>query len=229
MPICQRYLAQGAYGFFGSSTIAYGPEDSNGAADLITQYFLLAILEGASLGRAALMARQRFVAEVAELDPVDLKTLAQFNLLGDPSVHPAKVGNAAARLPKNADRGHIERVGRRDRRVKMRVAGRFLQETKATAARQETAVRKSPSVRAALSNIAQRAGIGGKREFVAYKVDRPAAAGIRDTKAAPAATRYYVALSTPRGRRSETLNLGVAALAKEVNGRIVGFRIYTQR
>jgi hypothetical protein len=58
MPICQRYLAQGAYGYFGASTIAYGPPKGNGAADLITQFFLLAVLEGASLGRAALMARQ---------------------------------------------------------------------------------------------------------------------------------------------------------------------------
>src|SRR4029453_14340311 len=82
LPICQRYLIQGAYGYFGSSTIAYGPEEGNGAADLITQYFLLAILDGASLGRAALQARQQFVQQTGELDPVDLKTLGQFNLLG---------------------------------------------------------------------------------------------------------------------------------------------------
>lgn len=228
MPICQCYLAEGAYGFFGSSTIAYGPADGNGAADLITQYFLLAILEGASLGRAALKARQRFVEEVAELDPVDLKTLAQFSLLGDPSVHPARV-ETSTDMPKNADREHVDRLGRRDRRVKLRVNGRFLQETKPTAARVEKAVRKSASVRAALSNIARRAGIGGKHEFVAYKVNRPVAARVRDSKAAPAATRYYVALGTPPGRSRESLNLGVAALAKEVKGRIVGFRIYTQR
>ena len=94
LPICQRYLMQGAYGYFGSSTIAYGPAEGNGAADLITQYFLLAVLEGASLGRAALVARQRFVQQTAELDPVDLKTLGQFNLLGDPSIHPARLTNA---------------------------------------------------------------------------------------------------------------------------------------
>ena len=82
-------LFEGAYGYFGSSTIAYGPAEGNGAADLITQYFLLAMLDGASLGRAALLARQRFVQQTAELDPMDLKTLGQFNLLGDPSVHPA--------------------------------------------------------------------------------------------------------------------------------------------
>lgn len=228
MPICQRYLEQGAYGYFGSSTIAYGPADTNGAADLITRFFLLAVLEGASLGRAALMARQRFVEEVGELDPVDLKTLAQFSLLGDPSVQPAWVP-AASDTPKHADSEEIERLKRRDRRAKLRVQGRYLQQTKPTAARREKAVRKSARVRTALTNIARRAGMGGKSEFVAYGVQRPAASRVRDTKAAPVATRYYVALSTPKGRRSETLNLGVAAIAKEVQGRIVGYRIYTQR
>ena len=61
LPICQRYLIQGAYGYFGSSTIAYGPADGNGAADLITQYFLVAVLDGASIGRAALTARQQYI------------------------------------------------------------------------------------------------------------------------------------------------------------------------
>ncbi len=35
IPICQSYLMQGAYAFWGSSTIAYGLEVGTGAADLI--------------------------------------------------------------------------------------------------------------------------------------------------------------------------------------------------
>ena len=230
IPICQRYLEQGAYGYFGSTTIAYGPADGNGAADLITQYFLLAVLEGGSVGRAALVARQRFVAEVGELDPVDLKTLAQFNLLGDPSVVPARVA-AATDVPKSADRDTLRRLQRRERRAKLRVQGRYLQDTKPTAARKETGVRKSASVRAALSNIARLAGIGSKKEFVAYSVKRPVPGRVRDTKAAPAATRYYLAIGTPKGRGhgGDELHGGVVAVAKEVQGRIVGYRIYTQR
>ena len=85
--ICSTYLADGAYGFFGSTTIAYGPSAGNGQADLICQFFLNAVFEGASLGRAALEARLRFAALYTHLDPVDLKTLAQFCLLGDPSIH----------------------------------------------------------------------------------------------------------------------------------------------
>ncbi|MBE0625488.1 MAG: hypothetical protein IH606_11805 [Burkholderiales bacterium] len=84
--ICSTYLADGAYGFFGSTTIAYGPSEGNGQADLICQFFLDSVLNGASLGRATLEARQRFVALYTHLDPTDLKTLTQFYLLGDPSI-----------------------------------------------------------------------------------------------------------------------------------------------
>jgi hypothetical protein len=86
--ICSTYLADGAYGFFGSTTIAYGPSEGNGQADLICQFFLDSVLDGASLGRAALEARHRFAALYTHLDPTDLKTLAQFYLLGDPSIQP---------------------------------------------------------------------------------------------------------------------------------------------
>jgi hypothetical protein len=85
--ICSTYLRDGAYGYFGSSTIAYGPSEGNGQADLICQYFLDEVLNGASLGEAALRARHRFAGAYTHLDPVDLKTAVQFFLLGDPSVH----------------------------------------------------------------------------------------------------------------------------------------------
>ncbi len=97
--IANQYLLNGALAFMGSSTIAYGPVDSQGLADLITQYFVKAIVDGASTGRAMLEARQKFLAESGpSLDPYELKTMAQFNLLGDPSVLPvsAPVATRAA-------------------------------------------------------------------------------------------------------------------------------------
>jgi hypothetical protein len=93
--ICSTYLRDGAYGYFGSSTIAYGPSEGNGQADLICQYFLNEVLEGASLGDAALRARHRFAQAYTHLDPVDLKTLVQFHLLGDPSIHAVSYGSHA--------------------------------------------------------------------------------------------------------------------------------------
>jgi hypothetical protein len=47
------------------------------------------VLDGASLGRALLEARQKYIqAAPTPLGPIDLKTLGQFVLLGDPSVQP---------------------------------------------------------------------------------------------------------------------------------------------
>src|SRR5262245_59144398 len=86
--ICYAYLGGGAYGFFGSSTIAYGPSSGNGWADLLCRYFLEGVLRGASLGRAVLEARHTYLLGMSVLQPEDLKTLAQFNLLGAPSLHP---------------------------------------------------------------------------------------------------------------------------------------------
>jgi hypothetical protein len=85
--ICATYLEEGAIGFLGSTNIAYGPADSNGAADLVCRFFLEAVLGGGSLGKALLVARQRFAEAAAPLSPIDLKTIAQFYLLGDASLH----------------------------------------------------------------------------------------------------------------------------------------------
>jgi len=88
--LCNTYLGARAYGFFGSSTIAYGPASGNAQADLICQYFFEHIMAGASQGEATLMARQDFLKVLSVADPSDLKTLAQFNLMGDPSLHPVR-------------------------------------------------------------------------------------------------------------------------------------------
>lgn len=90
LSIANTYLLNNAIAFVGSSTIAYGPADSQGLADLVTQYFITSILNGASTGRAMLEARQHFLTiSGPHLDPYELKTLAQFYLLGDPSLQPA--------------------------------------------------------------------------------------------------------------------------------------------
>jgi len=89
LSMANTYLGNGAVAFLGSSTIAYGPPDGQGLADLITQYFIKEVLCGASTGRALLEARQQFLTNSGpQLDPYELKTVAQFYLLGDPSVQP---------------------------------------------------------------------------------------------------------------------------------------------
>ena len=109
--ICVTYLREGAIGFLGSTTIAYGPADTNGEADLVCRYFVEALLKGASLGRALLAARQRFIKRASPLSPVSLKTLAQFLLLGDPSL--CAIGGAVAPGTKSFDRSVARHVARR--------------------------------------------------------------------------------------------------------------------
>lgn len=88
--ICNTYLKSSVCGFCGSTNIAYGPSSGNGEADLITQYFMINALAGASVGRAMLQARQTYIAENPVMGNYDLKTIAQFLLLGDPSSQPVK-------------------------------------------------------------------------------------------------------------------------------------------
>lgn len=226
LPICQTYLAQGAYGYLGSTTIAYGPADINGSADLICQYFLLHIMGGASLGRAALMARQQYVAEVGQMDPVDLKTLAQFYLLGDPSIHPvlkAEPEKSASVLAKNADQ-----FARAERRTKMQDVAAFLEKTKPVVAK-ASASKLSADAKKSLQNLARLAGLNSTQEFDSFAVKIPAGAKGLGVKVAAAPSKYHVALGVPEVGKNDKVNRAVAVVAKELNGRIVGYRIYEQR
>jgi hypothetical protein len=225
LPISQHYLIQGAYGYFGSSTIAYGPAVGNGVADIITKEFLLSVFEGASLGRAALIARQKYIAQAGELDPIDLKTIGQFNLLGDPSIHPVKSASPTS-VPKGVAASEASRIERQGRRAKLKVQGEMLRETKPTASQKMRDVRKPPTVQKALANIAKEAGMKSA-DFMAFKVRAPKSALARATKSAPVASRYYIAVyqPVPTAPGSGPPN-SRAAVAKEVDGRIVGYRIY---
>lgn len=143
MGISQRYLGEGAWGFFGSSTIAYGPADGTEYADLLCIEFIQAVRDGASLGRAALQARQRYIEAGGTMGPVDLKTVAQFNLIGDPSIQPveAKKGGKKTQSVKNAakkGKGAAAKTAswvaaRVDRRHVLAARGRAIARTIATA------------------------------------------------------------------------------------------------
>lgn len=246
MPICQSYLAQGAAGYLGSTTIAYGPADDNGAADLICQFFLQQVFKGASLGRAALLARQQFVQQAAQMDPVDLKTLAQFILLGDPSLQPVATASAQP-VAKGVAAQQVAQFARAERRAKLQAVGQFLAEATPTASQRDPAAKPAPAVRAALANIAQQAGLPGAQAFTAFAIEGGAAAPAspgrgRAAKAAAQAAkdaqpaRYHLAVGTPADNAPAptktapaTVNRGIAVVAKEADGRIVGYRIYHQR
>ena len=167
--ICSTYLRDGAYGYLGSSTIAYGPSEGNGQADLICQYFLNEVLEGASLGEATLRARHRFAQAYTHLDPVDLKTLVQFYLLGDPAIHAVSyVSHAITRAKtfKKAFRARQNVKGTRMlRREKLARTGTNLQ--RSLGAVKRTAAAVPPDVAGILEAAAKESAIAGfgKRAF----------------------------------------------------------------
>jgi len=180
MGIANTYLQEGAYGYCGSTTVAYGPAQGNANADLICQYFLESILKGASLGRAMLEARQKYIGGWGAPAPFDYKTLAQFLLLGDPSIQPVESPPAHALYLKK-DRG-IARVAsvaetlgheRALRRARLAAAGEAV-----AANAMKTVERPTASVPDAVKNLlSERAKATGAAElkFKSFDVQRPAA------------------------------------------------------
>ncbi len=91
-PIAGTYLRRGALGFAGSTEIAWVGEKQMACADWIVSRHLRSVLDGASQGRALLEAKQDYVRSIEQRGHApgveDEKTLLEYVLLGDPSIHP---------------------------------------------------------------------------------------------------------------------------------------------
>jgi Peptidase family C25 len=226
--ICSTYLAGGAYAVIGATTIAYGEAGRNTDADLMCQYFFRRVLTGASVGRAFLEARQEFAQSAPELDPMDLKTLAQFTLLGDPSIQPvAAPAPSAIRQPKGrAAVASAARVERRGRREALALKGETIASTQAAAVRRPAA-RPAGRVRSDLMKLARAAKIM-RPKMLSFTVTRPQAFAMRRAARAGAAVRarttFHVVLGTRRTRVKTPVPPVVAIVAKAVNGRVVSTR-----
>jgi hypothetical protein len=90
---------------------------------------MILVSTGASIGRAALQARQRFVRSASPPDPSDLKTLAQFNLYGDPSITPVEVTQAEVSPTESKAVFSADRLERRDRRRQLFRQGVMIADT----------------------------------------------------------------------------------------------------
>ncbi|MFY9610245.1 MAG: hypothetical protein WAU45_16730 [Blastocatellia bacterium] len=225
--ICNAYLDGKAYGFLGSTTIAYGPEDSNGGADLICQFFVLQILAGASLGRAALEARQQFITSAPQMDPTDVKTLAQFILLGDPSIHPVSVPTAqtAMAVVKGGNLAVGDTVDRGGRRRQLQAKGMWLARNQPVACSSKSKTR-SNSVEATLRKLAAKVKIKPGRMQSFQILRGPAAQSKMAKSITPNA--FHVVLGVSPMKKPRTPQV-VAVVAKEVAGKIVSFRVLHRR
>jgi hypothetical protein len=229
LSIANTYLGSGAWGYFGSTTIAYGPADSNGAADLICQYFLKSALNGASLGRAALEARQKFAEETTELDPIDLKTLVQFILLGDPSIHPVQAKTATTKTrtltPEAGDS-----FERDERRRSLLAKGVMIQQSLAVARRSK--VQPSTQEASILARLA--AERLGSPRVLSFEIERRnprvRSALRKGHMAEKSPSAFHVVMGYPKSaaaaktRAAPGIQRVIAFVAKSVNGKIVSVR-----
>lgn len=222
--MANRYLANGAYAFFGSTTIAYGPSSGNGSADLICQYFLQRVLDGASLGRAALEARQEFIQAMSALDPADLKTLAQFNLLGDPAVHPVEAPKPALTTTRAYAKAIPEspRLERTRRRQKLVRDGIGIGAA-SSAATPSPAMRPKAAVRKALESAARESGMRDMT-VTSYKVSGrpPLPKEMKSLGTAP--TAFHVAVGQSSEKSKAPIVGTVLLIATEGERGLVGLR-----
>jgi hypothetical protein len=151
--ICISYLQNGAIGFVGSTTVAYGPARTNGLADLVCRYFVEEARAGASLGSALLSARVTFAHRSGPLSPVDLKTLAQFLLLGDPSLRAVarkKAAGSGKTTAANAMASHVKR--------RAAIAANATVVTRGAAVAESTASAGTDTIHAELAAVAKNEG-----------------------------------------------------------------------
>src|SRR5262245_2757988 len=93
-PLASTYLRKGALAFVGSTGRAWFGGPTMGFADYIVADYLNWILRRASVGRAFLESKQGYMCYYLEgggtADPLDQKTMVEYVLFGDPSIHPVR-------------------------------------------------------------------------------------------------------------------------------------------
>ncbi len=229
MGIANTYLSLGAAAVLASTTIAYGPAVGNANADILCQVFIEQLLRGASLGRALLEARLAYANQQSVVDPYDEKTLAQFVLLGDPSLHPfadsgPKQGGAKAAV--SAGVRASAHAARQQRRVRLMKAGEHLSKSCAYT----LPTHKPHQAQQSLAKQALGLGSKGFRHVRVFSVVEPTPQRKSAGKAMatmPKASHVFVA-TRRRGRaRSGTPRLE-GLLAYWVNGNTVQIRLHSK-
>ncbi|HEY8150518.1 MAG TPA: C25 family cysteine peptidase [Vicinamibacteria bacterium] len=254
--ICVHYLREGAIAFMGSTCTAYGPSTTNGDADLICRFFLEGAIAGASFGRALLEARLRFVQEGNPLNPVELKTLAQFVLLGDPSLRAtgtAPKGSPKAKSMAMARAARPHTLHRGSLTAKAATLGKGVDSVAAA-----PIGGPPPAVRAALDKAARQEGFVPVKKAQTYAVQQAPDPVFRAALAKKAFTpvRYHMMMAKPapaaptpvgatiarvrsdvraKGKsraeapRPKTVHANLLLLAREVGGKVLEVeRLYTK-
>ncbi|MBO9732255.1 MAG: hypothetical protein J7623_26675 [Chitinophaga sp.] len=219
MSMANSYLLNHALAFVGSSNIAYGPPTGQGLADLLTQYFVINVLNGASTGRALLEARQRFLHEMGPtLDPYELKTAAQFYLLGDPSWQP--VINQKDPSTTAAEQPFVNTL--QNRRDNLEARGKMLDDFIAVPHPSDDTHATDPALHTAMHQLLDEKNFSGERApkiFVNRKKNHT------DSNSMPSVKFHVFSESATVGE----IPLTKVVVVKEKNNQILGYREYVSR
>ena len=220
LSIANNYLKNNAIAFMGSSNIAYGPADSQGLADLVTQYFIKNIISGASTGRALLQARQQFLSESGpHLDPYELKTIAQFHLLGDPSVLAVIDESVKKVVSKNTVQNTRMKLFNKGSDLKKSLAPSHKEKTVTPSAHQKD-----------INTLLKETGFTAYDKKGLYKASiKTGSQSIAEKKLAPRTARFRTfvkEISTPGSVGFDNIKVLVV---KESQDQLLGWRIYERR
>jgi Peptidase family C25 len=138
-PLASTYLRKGALGFVGSTMMAWVGRSAMGPADWIVQGYLKNVLAGDSLGCAFLACKQDYQSHYSLKDDIlssdEQKTLIEYILLGDPSIHPVSSAQSSKALL-----AFQSRHRRRDARAKLAAGIRSCLPTRSDATDAEKAM-----------------------------------------------------------------------------------------
>jgi hypothetical protein len=221
LPVSNTYFENEAIAFVGSSTIAYGPPTGQGLADLITQYFIKNVLAGASLGRAFLDARQKYLSISSPLDPYELKTLAQFYLLGDPSLQPV--------IKVEADSGE-DSVD--NRRMKLNKKGTDLFAIVETSERVAIPKMKGKKKTNAdqMKEVLKEVGFSGEEEEFLFEVKSKSSKGATFAKSITGSDTVTFRAFIPKSKEvKENFNVFEVLVLKENGDKLLGWRLYQRK
>jgi len=193
-------------------------------------------LTGASLGRAALEARQKFIHIMSMSDLTDAKTISQYNLYADPSITPINPPQALEKglvsLPSLA-----QRLERAERRRNLFSRGLALAKSQPTIS--EDIIKREDAILSALNQAAAYHRLSA-RKIMTFKVKAPPIsdampAGLFSKEVFP--SRVHLIYGKPLDLGSAEMETEgvppvvriVALIAREVDGTIVSVKKIVSR
>ncbi len=238
MSICNSYLLNGAIGYVGSSCSAFGAVNGEKFlynADLIAKYFLRHLLNGSSIGRAFLETRQEYFSKNNQPDPIDYKTLAQFNLAGDPSLHFYRIQEMTPKTT-GSQKGNTLYFtpNRKGRRAQLEIKAGELMNT--VSSLKEVKPTKNKILKTEIETILRKNKLNSTDRGKTFEIQLPdiirRGKGLRKSKSASSAIdlKYSVYSSTKKIRKDGLIiKKRKVLILRELNGQIVDQKLVVSK